>query len=644
MFLGLSLCSPVNISNRNSTNVETSTFFSYVDIALPSLDDGVRDADCYGFIIPLPAGKDSTYETFQNSKVRHLINDLLRENVTVYWSSCTFSAISKEINNESDVVERCYKKGDFIIPFSGDLYKDALTTAIIYDYNKTSEIEDDDFLKTEIYKLISPVSIDAYKLVEPKIAQHLGTPTRYGWPIYLHVAEAGGFLTMEFLLDDETAQYLNNNDFNVFMWPYGPNPETTVEVVKSLTNKDGMNAIRQFVRNGGGYVGSCYGALAACSGYLAPIPFFTLRYAYNPDRSVTFPFISLSISDSLMRQKRVNNYELYIATSEIEDTNHPLTYGLNKTVKDFFNGPLFLWLGPNSEKIATYTSLQSEIDSSVDPVFQKRVLGTPSWVHSTFGDGKIVLFGSHPELVNNISLLLERFDWEDDPYYGRRTIHNALFYVTSENLKETEITNEYPVSFIEEMGEKTIDLPLPPNNESAFEIIKTRLTALNENLSILRDISIEHIELFSELFKENLLIKDNILYSVTYVYYYCGFFSDYNNKTLSNIDKLDQTYSLLVKYNDSVRQRIDRLKSDLSSRLNHSEKLVSDIIILANNLKEDLQIKRNIFQKLKILTDARYMLRTFEIGLKYIPQTHFQTLKLVRYCWYNYEAIKAHLT
>ena len=40
--------------------------------------------DCYGFIVPLPSGKNTSYETFLNSKARHLINDLLRENITVY--------------------------------------------------------------------------------------------------------------------------------------------------------------------------------------------------------------------------------------------------------------------------------------------------------------------------------------------------------------------------------------------------------------------------------------------------------------------------------------------------------------------------------------------------------------------------------
>ena len=638
LFLIMSILSTEDIYNQNSIEIEVSIMPPSQDISILPLYTEAIDVDCYGFVVPLPSGEDSTYESFQNSKVRHLINDLLRENVTVYWSSCNFSAMSKEINNESNIEERCYKKGDFIIAFSGDVYKDVLTTALIYDYNKTSEIEDDVFLKTELYKLMSPVSLETYKLVEPKIAQHFGTPTRYGWPTYIHIAEAGGFLNMEFLLDDETANYLNNNDFNVFIWPYNPKTGTTFEVVKSVANKEGSNAIREFVRNGGGYVGSCYGAQVASSGYILPIPIFSLRHAYNVNLSFNFPFISLSISDTLMRQKHIIDHNLYIATSEIEDTNHPLAYGINKTVKEFFNGALFLWLGPNSANVATFTGLQNEKNSSVNPFFQKKVLGTPSWVYSTFGDGKVVLFSSHPEIVNNISMLLERYEWEGDPYYGRRTIHNALFYVTSNSLTDIEINNNYPISFIEEMGEKTIDLPIPPNNESTFEVIKTRLTALNGNLSVLRNISVENIGLVTELFNENLIIRGSMFYPVNYMYLYCNFFSDYINKTLSDLEMLDRVYPLLAEYNDSVQQRIDYLKSDLSNRLNHSEKLVFDIITLANNLKDDLQNKRNILQKLKSIDDARYMLRTFEIGLKYIPQTHFQTLKLVRYCWYNYEA------
>ena len=200
-----------------------------------------------------------------------------------------------------------------------------------------------------------------------------------------------------------------------------------------------------------------------------------------------------------MRQVHILDSHLYIATSEIENTNHPLAYGINKTVQEFFNGPLFLWMGSHSNKIATFTGLQSEINSSVNPKFQKEVAGTPSWVHSTFGDGDVVLFAGHPEIRLNIPVLLDRFEWDGDPYYGRRTVHNALFYVTSDPLKNIETINDYPLSFLEMIGENTINLSYLPINESFFENIQIRLKKLNDNLSILRNISYENIELFAPL-------------------------------------------------------------------------------------------------------------------------------------------------
>jgi hypothetical protein len=96
---------------------------------------------------------------------------------------------------------------------------------------------------------------------------------------------------------------------------------------------------------------------------------------------------------------------------------------------------------------------------------------------------------------------------------------------------------------------------------------------------------------------------------------------------------------MLLDFNDSILELVDGLESDISWRLNNSGRLISDVIIIANYIK-DLLLKynKNIFQKIKIIRESRLMLRTFEIGLKYIPQIYFETLKLLRYSWYNYEA------
>ncbi|UCD13699.1 MAG: hypothetical protein JSW60_09100, partial [Thermoplasmatales archaeon] len=599
------------------------------------------DFDCYGFVIPIPSG-DSTYETFVNSKVRHMINDMLRENITIYWSSRNFSELSKDMDKNSIIYDNFYEKGAFIVPFSGDIYKDVMATAIIYDYNETSEIENW-FPKVGVYKLMDPLNIWGYKLSEPKIAQHLGLYTRYGWPCYLQIAEAGGFLTFEFLLDNETAKDLNNKDFNVLMWPYGPAQGKLFEKMKTLLNFKGYYAIREFVRSGGGYIGSCYGAYVASSGFVGPFSLFSLRRHYYPNLSI-LPFFSLSISDNLM-QYFYDKDNLYITTVEMVNTNHPLSFGINKSV-ELFNGGWFKWLGKHSHKVGIYQNITySNGDYNISSYLKKSLIGTPGWITSTFGKGKSVQYSGHPEFVNNISILFEKLDWDGDKYYGRRTIHNALFYVTSGAL-ENYITNvHYPVSFIEEIGEKTINLSIDPSNHSEFDEIKIRINNLNTNLSHLKNISSALIKLFSEYDyqstsydEETTPITPSVLHPATYTFHFCNIFSDFNNKTLSELNKLEQLYQML-EFNDSVTQLIHDLKLDISRRLNHSQKLISDVIIMANYIKDLLQNRGPIvFSKLIAIRKARHMIATFEIGLKYIPQTYFETLKLVRHLWYNYEA------
>ena len=594
----------------------------------------ITDFECHGFIIPLPAGNDSTSETFLNTKVRNLVNDLLREDIDIYWSACDFSVYSKKLNSDM-ISDNFFEKGDFMAPFSGEEYKDTLATAIIFDYLFDCEI-DDDVLNVEVYVILEPLDIDAYKLVEPRIAQHLGTPTRYSWPCFLQIADAGGFFTMEFLLDDETASFLNNNDFNVFMWPYKPNPARYYEMMKTLSNVKGSNAVRKFVRNGGGYIGTCYGAIVASSGSLSPIPIFSLRHAYNPYLS-SIPFFDIAISDNLMRPF-LDKENLYITTGEIVNTNHPLSFGINRTVKEFFNGAWFQFLGRKSSAVGFHRSLTNSNDNDDVPSWlENSVADTPSWVTSTFGDGKIVQYSSHPEFVNNISLLFNTIEWDGDPYYGRRTIHNALFYATSEEINKIYISTSYQLSFIEDFGEKTVNLLIEEVNGSVFEDIKIRIYCLNDKVSLLKNIADESKELY---FHQNEITSaDEISRLIGYTSHFCNIFSEYYDKTLAALDILEWVYPLLFEFDELVLQMVDDLKTSISLRLNNSEGIISETIMIAKNLKNYLENKSSmVFYKIEISRMSRLMLNTYEIGLKYIPQTYFEVIKLVRSSWYNYEA------
>jgi len=51
------------------------------------------------------------------------------------------------------------------------------------------------------------------------------------------------------------------------------------------------------------------------------------------------------------------------------------------------NGPKVLYVGENSEVIGIY--------ENCSPI----VSGSPGWISSNFGDGKVVVFTTHPEMV-----------------------------------------------------------------------------------------------------------------------------------------------------------------------------------------------------------------------------------------------------
>ncbi|MCJ7570505.1 MAG: hypothetical protein MUO82_01300 [Candidatus Thermoplasmatota archaeon] len=601
--------------------------------------DSINNSMCYGFVVPLPQGEDTTLETFTDSKVRHMINDLLREKITIYWSEDDFSVLSKPLDMSYAAQEIFYKKGAFIIPFSGDVYKDALLISIISDYNQTHELENQSLIQNEAYLLMQTIDTNTDILVEPKIAQYLGVPIRYSWPCYLQIAEAGGFLTYEFLLDNESQTLLNNNDFNVFMWPYNPDPANMYETIKSITNIAGCNAIRCFVSNGGGYIGSCYGAFVGSSGFLRPIPLFYLRHAYNPNLPFLHKSIAYSLSDSLMSFSLFVNYTLCISISNLTSNSHPVTFGVNKTFQDFFEGSWFVWLGKNTHALAYFQDLKpinGTSDKSSD--LKDLIVRKPSWVDSKFGDGKIVLFSSHPEFVINISLLFKGIDWNGDPYYGRRPIYNALFYVTSKENSEPINYKCYELSFIISLMEKTDNLPIYGISKHDFDDLRKRINNFYYNISYLKNITIDLQELFKSLDDNNTNFeKDSRI--LKYVFLYCDIYQYYNNRSIKNIDELEQVVPMLYKFNESIIERVNGLKNDLNWRLNESEKIVLTTLSIAKNLKEKLLLPRiSIFQKIQLYEERRDFLRTFEIGLKYIPQIYFGTLKLVRHCWYNYEA------
>ncbi len=599
-----------------------------------SINNNINEI-CYGYIIPLPSGKDTTYETFQNSKVRFMINDLLRENIDVFWSLESFTAFSKSFNTNKSLIE--FQQGTFIIPFQRNISKDKLITSIIIDFNISSEIDKNN-LTIEAYILTEKIEVNTLKLVEPKIAQHFDIPIRYGWPCYLQIAESGGFLNFDFLLENEVLSELNNDKYNVFMWPYKPDPAHLNEVIISLSNKREFEKIRSFVREGGGYIGSCYGAYVATSGLINPLSVFHIIQAYIP----TIPFLpfslTLSMSDSLMMEKVKVLENLYTSYSTINDNSHPVSFGINNTVKEFFSGPWYIWLGKNTNKISTFNKITLDENKTIPKFIKEEVENSPSWIISKFGQGNMVLFASHPEFVNNISLLFENRDWNRDEYYGRRVIFNSIMYTTA---KKTGIVNfdiQYPYPFIEEIKKDTINIDIELSTFELFKNFKNTIDEYENNITILRNQSLLNMKQYSKIFNESILYPSESR-PLLYTYTYCDIILDYINKIRITLDKINNINYLFCKSNYNISNKIISFKNNISEKMNYTIEIFQKSL----NLSDDITIlleesEKKLLNKPLIVEKSRKMITSFETTLKYLPQIYFESLKMLNHEWYNYES------
>jgi hypothetical protein len=608
---------------------------STISLVKTSKINSIDNGECYGFIIPLPSGEDTTYETFKNSKVRFLINDLLRENVEVFWTLDSFIAECKSFFIDKSILE--FNKGTFIVPFEGNISKDKLIISIIVDYNISSEIDFNNF-SIEIYILTERIELNTLKLFETKIAQHFDIPIRYGWPCYLQIAESGGFLEFDFLIENEVLSDLNLDKYNVFMWPYEPDPARLYEVAISLSNRKEFETIRSFVRDGGGFIGSCYGALAASSGFIHPLSGLHLLQAYNP--SIPYlPFsFTLSMSDSLMMERAEVLKDLYISYSLINDDTNPITFGVNSPIKEFFSGPWFIWQGKNTYTISTFYDVTLDNNNSVPDFIKKRVEKSPSWSVSNFGNGKMVLFTSHPEFIINISFLFDNRDWIYDEYYGRRVVFNSLMYSTSEEYGILNFEKNQPYYFIDEIRNNTIDIELSEFSYDNFNEIKIMLNEYENNLTKLRKQSLVHMKLYSILFNESIVYPSESR-PLLYTYTFCSILNDYINKTRDILDKINNVYYFFMNNDYNISYKIMRLQKNIIDKLNNTfevfekSKEISDFVTYLFQENEN-----TFFNKTFIIENSRKMITNFEISLKYLPQIYFESFKFLNHEWYNYES------
>ena len=600
----------------------------------------MSNIECYGFAITLSSPETIASNPDIQYATTNLINDLLHLQTTVYWLSATHSFTSKQIGDET-LENRTYPAGTFLVPFTGDESLDAHIIVIIYDYYDSHELYTD-YPPLEILEIVEPMDLtEPFQLHEVDTAVYFSdgvTPRTLDW--YVSTMHKAGFYEMEFYDDTEIIDSLDASTFNCFIWPGGSIPHDLESEMTLLTRTRKQQAIKKFVKEGGGFVGSCYGAVGASSG-IRLLPFTFVKYFFPRLPSPYF----LGLQDCLVAQALPSTINVTIT-----DHNHPVVYGTPDTIHgaSLLGGPVFTTIGPHSMALATV----EEIDDSwfwyflserpILKIFLQRLMtrtvNTAIWTASTYSKGKVVTFGDHPE-HGHINL--------------QRIIHNSLFYVTSEECEQIMVERAYPLSFIETVGENSLNLLLDAEPLNTFSPL---LTDINETVDALDEFIVEyqHVNILIEQLIEQDRMDPGFTYQIRRGGLWefnisMGLVRSYLNNPLADkdaaayLETLDLIYSALASYNISILDQITALKTDLDRRL---DLITNDIPKIQENFTSlifELEHYENSTDQNDEIVQLSQNIADLRSIEKYAPGMNFEIIQVMRTSWYLYAVSYTHL-
>jgi hypothetical protein len=588
---------------------------------------------CYGFILSyLTFGNFTTIDQI-NCRIRHMINDILREKIQVYWTVENITVNITKIDSEFLIESRLFERGSFIIPFSGNLTDDKKIISIIYDYNQSSEIEINEEIKVPIYILLDQISSEVLPLNNVKIAQLYSRITS-GDFLFLQLISKCGFLNSNILKDEDVYENLKLDDYNVMFHPGGTSD--TLHLFLRMINQDIFykcsDGIRSFVNNGGGYIGSCGGLTkASAGGKIIPSLPFTInlsRKVYNPNlRSIGL----CAIADILIQP--IFELNTSVQVKIIKNTS-PLTFGLDEIVWDsWYGGPQVYKRGENVEVIANYYNTGTENDR------------TPAWLTTEFGSGKVVLFSTHPEITGvpfNVAN-------ESQLNVGKTVITNSLFYTTAEEKIEYHTHFSKNLDYIYEIFQKTAQLTDNITKiEKIFDSTRKEINNTKDYIKCLRGNVSEVISLIVDIAsKNNINTTDKKYYlGLDYVKdiekYYLDDFIKILNDSFIVFDKIELIHDLL-KNDFNYTQQLELLLNNISSRINETNNILKKTQDTIECLKKDLlkyeiRLFRSIIKETVLKLKSNSLYTHVYSGFSQIPQIYQESLKFLRQHWYGYES------
>jgi hypothetical protein len=603
--------------------------------------------NCYGYVIPLPDVENiSNNPDFQNNTLS-LINDLLRQHIPVFWSNCSMEIIVKE--NEKGSIPHNYPMipGEFIVPFTQNENMNHQIIAIMTDYSVFHELYTN-ISPVICYLLVEPIVISScHQLTEPKIAFYFGDgvySSSMNW--YVSTLKQSGFLNNEYLDDTDIINQLNDGKYNLIIWPGGQYRNDLSSNISLVTRILRQYTIKRFVFNGGGYLGSCYGAYAASSGMrLFPFPLLSHYIPIIPNVGL---FLGMQDSYTALALPCIFNLS-------IDQTTHPVLYGSKNQINgsELIGGCVYTTLGKNTQSLATVKEIDeitwyhlfrelfnsnNSLAEKILDLWSRFTIGKTIWTTSQYGQGKLVTFGDHPEIGD---ILLQRI------------VHNAIFYVTSKENNQIEVYESLPLNKVETIQMETKNLSLSTDKNGELMQISSQINFIYSGMKSINN----HTMLILNQTR-SLLEKGKIDWTLAINIYVSGIWeftgtiqralqylnsgentSNDNENILSSFEKINYINELIEKQNYSIHKKIINFKNNISKKLcraNESIKtLLPHMILLENELNSYDGSEKQNQSIVRLCDDLLIHSKNIEENL---PTSYFDSLRMLRDCWYIYES------
>jgi hypothetical protein len=339
-----------------------------------------------------------------------LVNRLLYLNQSVYWVAQPLSVL---IEGE----EHALKGGDFIIPLYPNLQNDIPSFSFLSQKYLEDIFEE---LHVPIKKTNSNFEALVYSLKYTKVAVFYGGGVTGGTLEHIHPLEDAGFSVG--IVREENLSRESLAKYDVVTFPGGGPYD-------NYLSQEDMEAIKDFVNNGGGFLGTCGGSILGIRlGLLDAEP--AIEGQYEAFADLRGPLL-LNLTASSM---------------------NPIVFGYSSLVEsEYFCGPFISRIGNDVETVGSYHAKTDNLYAYFPEIFkaynytpQPEVIDdfweTPAIIAGKYGSGKAVLSAVHPEIMPVSQRL-----FFNSIYYlscGNQFIFSTLQHSSTQKVSNFNLSNE----------------------------------------------------------------------------------------------------------------------------------------------------------------------------------------------------------